>query len=675
VEGTDLSVGYGSLGGDLAAFQLTGEEIGKRIRRTLDTGQAPAGVTVDSAPRRRVLDWRQMKRFGISESRVPRGFQVLYKPPSLLEQHRDAFLTLIGGLLLQAILISVLLTERRRRAETREKMRRQLNLETIVSKASADLSAVTRDLLPARLQVISEGLSRCIGIEKVSVWMHVPEAHDYLPVHWWPESRTPINREGIALRFPYLLGELLAARTVSVSCLDELPSAAAPDAAELRALGFLSVLIIPLNQGEVPIGALVLGTYDHVAKWDSETTSTLQLLADILAQAISRSMSEERVRRSEEQNRAMLASLPGFVLMIDGGGQILRQNNRMELVEAELPTALAGARVGQNLLELWWEDGEADYVAQALEEAASGHRKSLVMEHRYETGDGARWVEVHAESLSEEQCGAVVSVTDITERKKNESENAQNRQTAWHLNRVAALGELTASLAHEVNQPLAAILSSGEAAFALLNRPSPDVAETLEAVRDIIEDAKRAGAVIHRIRTMLRRGRERTQAVDLDATVNETLRLVYNEARLRHVILRHLATPDLPPIVADATQLQQVILNLITNGMEAAETMPGHREVEIRAFRGGADGMQFLEVRDNGPGIPAGMKTAIFEPFYTSKREGLGLGLSICRSIVESFGGRITVENPPGGGALFLVMLRTSASAYEELELVSKAGV
>jgi len=654
VEGTDLSLGHGSLGGDLASFRVTGQEMGKRIRRILDTGEAPAGVTFEDAPRLKAFDWRQLKRFGILENRVPKGFEILYRQPTLWEQYRGVILTVIGGLLLQWLLISFLLNERRRRAETQLRMARQLNLEAMVSKASSDLSTATYQELPARLRDVWVRLSGCVGIERVSIWIYLPEARDYAPVHWWPEVKTPVSGGSIAQRFSYLHGEMLAGRTVNAASLGDLPLGSASDVAELRAIGFVSLLMIPLKLGEEPIGALILGTYTHVANWDGEAISTLQVLANILAQGVFRSLSDERVRRSEEQNRAMLASLPGFVLMIDGTGQILRQNNRLELAEAELPGALAGARLGQNLIELWREDGEtATHVAQALEEVVRGHRTSLVLEYRYEAETGTRWIEVHAENLSGDRQGAVVSQTDITERKKKEGESAQHRQTAWHLNRVAALGELSASLAHEINQPLAAILNSAEAAAVLLSRPSPHIAETLEAVRDIIDDDKRAGAIIRRIRSMLKHGHESTQAVDLNATVNETLRLVVNEARLRHVILRNVATPDLPPIIADPTQLQQVILNLITNGIEAAEIMPDHRQVEIRTLSKAGDGMQFLEVRDSGPGIPSEKLASIFEPFYTSKREGLGLGLSICRSIVDSFGGRITVESPPEGGAIF----------------------
>jgi two-component system, LuxR family, sensor kinase FixL len=162
--------------------------------------------------------------------------------------------------------------------------------------------------------------------------------------------------------------------------------------------------------------------------------------------------------------------------------------------------------------------------------------------------------------------------------------------------------------------------------------------------------------------------------VDLSAMVDETLRLLLNEARLRHVTLHHIATPDLPPVAADPTQLQQVILNLVTNGMEAAEIMPDQRQVEIRTCCTAGDGMQFLEVSDSGPGIRAEILTTIFEPFYTSEREGLGLGLSICRSIVDSFGGKITVECPPEGGTVFRVLLRTAVAASDETAQALSVG-
>lgn len=551
IDGADLSLNYGAIGGDVVSLKLTGVEMGRRIRHALETGEAPPGVVMIPAPRRRVLDWRQLQRFGVAESSLPGGFEILNRPPTLWEEHRTAILAVIAGLILQTILISFLLTERRRRAAVQARMKRQLELEAMVSKASADLATATPEELPQRLSAVSFGLSECLGLERVSVWIYSAEEKDYVPVHWWPESRLPAVAR-IVQRLPYLDHELHAGRPVTFARVEDLPPEAASDVATLNDVGIKSGSMIPLKLGDEPIGAILLGMYSRETDWDSEAISTLQVLANILAQAISRSLAEQRARRTE-------------------------------------------------------------------------------------------------------------------------AENAQNRQTIWHLNRVAALGELTASLAHEINQPLAAILNSAEAAAALLSRPSPDISETLEAISDIIEDDKRAGSVIRKMRSMLKHGYEGTQAVDLDAAVRETLRLVMNEARLRHVTLRHISNPGLSAIVVDPTQLQQVIINLVTNGIEATEAMVDHRIVEIKTSFSAVDGMQILEVLDNGPGIPAEKLRAIFEPFYTSKREGLGLGLPICRSIVESFGGKITAENRPDRGAVFRVFLRPFASAYDKSE-AAQAG-
>ncbi len=420
VEGSDLSLGYGSLGGDLAAYRLTGQEIGKRVQRILDTGQAPPGVTLDPAPRRKVLDWRQLQRFGIAESKVPADFEVLYRKPGLWEEHHDLILTVMAGLLVQTLLISILLTERRRRAEAQQRMRRQLKLETMVSKASLDLAAATHEQLSATLRDLSAGLADCLGIERVSVWMFETERHEYVRVHFWPDTETPWKvTTTFAQMFPYIHDELVAARNVVFASLAELPLSAAQDVSELRKTGMVSFLGVPLKLAEKPIGAFFIATFTHPIHWETEVISTIQVLSDILAQVISRSIAEERARRTDEQSRAMLASLPGFVLMIDGTGQILKQTNRIELAEAELPRALADAWLGKNLLELWRADGEAaSQVAQALEKVIQGQKTSLALEYRYEAPRSTRWMEVRAEGLYGEQHGAVVSHTDITGRKK-----------------------------------------------------------------------------------------------------------------------------------------------------------------------------------------------------------------------------------------------------------------
>lgn len=615
-----------------------------------------------------------MKRFQIFESAVPPAFEMLYHHTSFSD---DGWIrTLATGmvLILQAVLIWFLLRERRRRGEAQASMKRQLELEALVSKASRDMATANYQELPKRLQNISHGLSSCLGTEHFRVWMHKSSDTDDAPTLGWSDSTISVDSTAFAHRLPFLNSKSLAGQTV-VTHIHEYTLFASADFATLQEMGIVSFAMTPLKLAGNPMGAIIVGTSKQSTRWDREIISTLEVLANIIAQGFSRTLSEERVRRSEEQNRAMLASLPGFVVMIDRDGRILRKGNRLELDQEELPKPLTEASVGRNFLELWRSGGEAaSLVAGALEAVITGRQPSFVIEYQYETVRGPRWMEVSAETLYGALRGAVVSQTDITRRKQTEIENVQTRQTAWHLNRVAAMGELTSSLAHEINQPLAAILSSAEAAIALLSQPNPDVGESIEALRDIIDDDKRAGSVIRRVRSMLKRDQETIQAVDLNTTIIDTLRLVNNQARLRHVRLSHQLSSDLPSVRADPTQLQQVILNLLTNGIEAVEYLPENRNVEIRTYLRGKDQTPCFEVSDSGSGISPDLTKKIFEPFYTSKKEGIGLGLAICRSIVDSFGGTISAGTASGGGALFRVSLKPASNAINQMQRMAGAS-
>ncbi len=221
-----------------------------------------------------------------------------------------------------------------------------------------------------------------------------------------------------------------------------------------------------------------------------------------------------------------------------------------------------------------------------------------------------------------------------------------------HMNRVAAMGELASSLAHELNQPLTAILTNAQAARRLLTRPAPDLEEVRASLNDIVEDDQRAGDVIHRMRSLVRKEESRRAAVDLNEVVRKAHRLVSNDASLRKASVTLDLAADLPAISGDDVQLQQVILNLVVNGLDAvAERPPGERRVHVRtAFAGGR---ARVIVSDSGGGIPEGDMARVFEPFFTTKSHGLGMGLAICRSIVEAHSGRLLAVSPAGSGASF----------------------
>jgi PAS domain S-box-containing protein len=248
---------------------------------------------------------------------------------------------------------------------------------------------------------------------------------------------------------------------------------------------------------------------------------------------------------------------------------------------------------------------------------------------------------------------------DITRQKQAEAEAQRQRGELAHLSRVADLGMLTGSLAHELGQPLQAIKSNAQAAEHFLESDAPDLDELRAIVQDIRKDDERASSVIHGLRALFKRGEFKPCPVALDELVSEVVALARADSAKRHVAIALDLPPGLPRVHGDRVHLQQVLLNLLINGMHALESKDeGERALTLRARR---SGVGFVEValRDNGPGILAEQLGRMFEPFATTKANGLGLGLSISRNLIEAHGGRIWAENNTDGGATFRFTLKT----------------
>lgn len=258
------------------------------------------------------------------------------------------------------------------------------------------------------------------------------------------------------------------------------------------------------------------------------------------------------------------------------------------------------------------------------------------------------------EGLREARDELEVRVQERTKELRQANETLRERETELaHVTRVMTLGELTASIAHEVNQPLAAIVTNGNACLRWLAGAQPNFVEAKSAVERIIKDSYRASEVISRVRTLVKKAPPRNDLVDLNEVISEVLSLAQNQARRNRVSLKRHLADDLPPVLGDRVQLQQVILNLVVNGLEAiANNKNGERELSISSAKDESNNL-IVTVRDTGAGLDAANLERVFDAFFTTKADGMGMGLAISRTIIESHGGRLWATSNSPQGAVF----------------------
>ena len=357
-----------------------------------------------------------------------------------------------------------------------------------------------------------------------------------------------------------------------------------------------------------------------------------------------------QLRASEQRFRAVVEAAPSAILLVDDKGGIALANAQAENVFG-YPRAELVAQPVERLIPERFHVPHVRFRDTYLldpQTRAMGTGRELFASRK----DGSEIpVEVALSPMpTQEGVFVLVSVVDITERRDLERATARQRDELAHLSRVAMLGELSGSLAHELNQPLTAILSNAQAAQRFLAQSPPRLDRLAEILSDIVKSDHRAGAVIQRIRSLLRKESAQRDPLDINDVVEETLRLMRSDLLNRHVAVGTDLGEGLPAVSGDRNQLQQVLLNFMMNGCDAMDGRDMDRRLLVRT-RTAADGNVEFSVADRGTGIPSADLERIFEPFVTTKSHGMGLGLTICRSIVDAHGGRLWATNNFDGGA------------------------
>lgn len=558
-------------------------------------------------------------------------------------------LIIVGATLL---ILGAVIAERDRTARD---LADNLSFHALLSKLSATFVQLPGERLEATVTIWLGRLGHALQLDIARVVCF--GEHEQPPVVLTWVATPDLQASNVKEKFPWMMTELLAGRPVIVEDSRQLPDEVAIDRAGLLEQGMLSVLILPLAAEQQILGTIGFGSHAPRA-WPESIVTALRLVSDVFASAFLRKKADEALTASEAMKSAIVASLPTGVAVIDRAGAVRAVNDHWtQLMRESEDPAYPAVHVGDNLVESFRLAARHNpRLAEAVAGIAavmSGTRDRFAFEHARSSDGATRWWTMLVAPLRAlEPGGAVVTYAEITEHRRAEQEADRSRQELAHVTRVATMGALAVSLAHQLNQPLAAIMANAQAGIRLLetNGHTPlDNDDDLAAIlADVVDDDRRASDVIRRLRDLLRHGNAGHERLDLCASVQDIASLVKSDAVIRNVTVTLDFVSPAAFVRGDRVQLQQVVLNLLVNALEASDVaFGGGGRVSVGC--GCGDGVAEVIIRDSGRGLDPSLEEQVFEPFYTTKTGGMGMGLSIARSIVEAHGGRIRIRNDADG--------------------------
>jgi PAS domain S-box-containing protein len=605
----DTYLGHGIVGGYMDTFEAVGAEAARLGLRLL-AGERPEDISPHEADTHAYLvDWWQLQRWGLSEANLPPGTVVRFKEPSLWAQYREQVIAAIAVVLVQFLLIVGLVLQVRQRWRAEASLR-DSEERTSLAVESANLGLWRLDVPTYRIWA-TDTYKSILGLDP----------REGLTQQSFINAVHPDDRQGVI-----------------ETCTDAI-ARGAPYEQEYRV---------------VHADGRVRWILDRARNFRDAAGKSLRM-SGVVMDITERKEGEEAMRESEERYRNVVETQTELICRY-------LPDTTLTFVNDAYCRCFGRGRddlVGTKFIELIPESARPAVLQQIA--SLAERPRTETHEHEVLRPDGTTGWQQWTGHVIVDSYGQVVEIQaigrDTTELRLAELEAEDRRREVRHLTRVSILGELSGALAHELNQPLTAILSNAQAAQRLLAQSPPDLEEVQAILSDIANADKRASDVINRLRALMKKEEAKLQPLDVNALAIDVLDLAHSELIERKIAVTPRLAPFLPKIRGDRVQLQQVLLNLVMNACEAMAVNDGiERAIEVSTASDGNQNLQ-LTVADRGPGIPPTMADRIFEPFVTTKAQGLGLGLSICRAIVSAHGGRMWAANNPDRGARFFVSL------------------
>jgi PAS domain S-box-containing protein len=543
------------------------------------------------------------------------------------------------------------------RQQAEKSLEERLRFEMLLADISARFVNLPSGRIDGAIADAQRHVCECLGLDLSALWQWSVDAPGLLTMtHIYRALEGPPLPEPMDAQkyFPWCRQQLEEGKIVSVSSMADLPAEAIRDRETWCHYGIKTSLTLPMSVGDgLPIGALSFNTVRAERPWPEAIVKRLQLVSQIFTNALARKRAELELVKSEQRLRLITNALPVLIAYVSSDQRYRFNNDAYRSWFGISPEEALGRTIREVIGEEFYRSAKP-YIERAL----SGEHVRCSLDVETAEGRPLAVEAIYVPDVNEQADvrGFYVLVIDVTDRNRAQQEAKRLQDELLHAGRISTMGELAGALAHEINQPLSAIMSNAQAARRFLNTPAPEMEEIREILDDIVKEGGRASGVINRLRALLKKENIEPEPININAVFRDVVMLLNGDAVRRDIRIGLEFEPLLPFVQGDRIQLQQVALNLLLNAFEAMNEHPNkNRQVLLRT--GLKDSQVLAAVTDTGNGIPIAEAEKIFNPFYTSKPQGLGMGLSICRSIINSHHGRLWAENNPDGGATFYFSL------------------